>query len=282
MLRAKLPQQVPKRLKLLLYGPAGVGKTMAAVQMPVPYVLDCERGTDHYGEIVKQSGGAVFQTVDVDELISELRALLADQHEYRTLVIDPITTVYDDLLAKCEQKVGTQFGRHYGMANTQMKRLINLVTALDMNVIITAHAKAVYGENLRVLGQTFDGWKRLDYMFDLVLELERRGQKRIAKVVKTRIAAFPDGDEFEWSYDAIADRYGRDILEKQAGTVQLATSEQVARLKTLLAQISEEEQQRLRIDKALAGVADMADLPAERICKGIELLERHLGQTATN
>ena len=146
MLRGKQPKDIPKRLKLLLYGPAGVGKTMAAIQLPKPYVIDCEKGTDHYGALIEKSGGAVFQTTVMAELILEVRSLVSEEHGYRTLVIDPITTVYQDLLDESEKKVGTQWGRHYGAANQQMKRLANLIMSLDMNVIVTAHAKPVYGD----------------------------------------------------------------------------------------------------------------------------------------
>lgn len=123
MLRGMQPKDIPKRLKLLLYGPAGVGKTVAAIQMPQPYVIDCERGTDHYGHLIDGSGEAVFQTTVMAELISEVRSLVSEEHDYRTLLIDPITTVYQDLLDACEKEVGTKWGRHYGAANQQMKRL---------------------------------------------------------------------------------------------------------------------------------------------------------------
>ncbi len=281
VLRAKTPKDVPKRLKLLLYGPAGIGKTKASLQMPKPYVIDGERGTDHYGETIEQSGGAVFQTTLMGEVIAEVRSLASEKHEYRTLVLDPVTTVYHDLIDESEKQVGTQFGRHYGEANKQMKRLANLIMSLDMNVIVTAHAKNEYGEALKVIGTTFDGWKRLDYLFDLVLELERRGQKRVAKVVKTRISGFPDGDEFEWSYDAIADRYGRDNLEKQAGAVRLATDDHVQRLTQLIGQLSDTERKRLGIDRSLAGVEDMADLSDDRVIRGIKLIESHLSKQVT-
>src|SRR5205085_11496014 len=100
----------------------------------------------------------------------------------------------------------------YGEANQQMKRLANLILALDMNVVITAHAKTEYGDGLRKLGYTFDGWRQLDYWFDLVIELGKKGKKRLGKVVKTRMDAFPDEDVFEWSYDAIRKRYDPSIL----------------------------------------------------------------------
>src|SRR3954452_19227245 len=227
MLRARKPQAVTKRLKLFMYGPAGVGKTTAAIQFPNSYIIDCERGAENYDKLIASSGSSVFQTTDMSEVITEVKALLTCEHDYRTLVIDPITPLYNDLLEKCEAQVGSDFGRHYGAANKEMKRLANLIMALDMNVIVTAHAKKEYGDNLRVLGQTFDFWRQLDYWFDLVIELGKKGKKRFAKVVKTRVDTFPDEDVFEWSYDAVKKRYDISMLEKEATVVQLATGDQV-------------------------------------------------------
>ena len=199
-----------------MFGPAGVGKTTAAIQFPNSYIIDCETGTENYDKLITDSGSVVFQTTDITEVIAEVKSLLTEKHDYRTLVIDPITTIYNDLLEKCEHKVGTDFGRHYGEANKTMKRLANLIMALDMNVVVTAHAKTEYGENLAKLGYTFDGWRQLDYWFDLVVELGKKGKKRFAKVTKTRVESFPDEDVFEWSYDAIKKRYDVAMLEKEA------------------------------------------------------------------
>src|ERR687894_2197796 len=96
--RARKPEAVNKRLKLFMFGPAGVGKTTAAIQFPNSYVIDCERGAENYDKLITESGSAVFQTNDINEVIAEVKALLTHQHDFRTLVIDPITTVYNDLL----------------------------------------------------------------------------------------------------------------------------------------------------------------------------------------
>ena len=278
-LRARKPEAVTKRLKLFMFGPAGVGKTTAAIQFPKSYIIDCERGTDNYEKLITESGSAVFQTTDINEAISEVKALLTEQHDYRTLVIDPITTIYNDLLEKCEHKVGTDFGRHYGEANKVMKRLANLIMALDMNVVVTAHAKTEYGQNLAKLGYTFDGWRQLDYWFDLVVELGKKGKRRFAKVVKTRIDSFPDEDVFEWSYDAVKKRYDISMLEKEAAQVKLATADQVQTIKELLNIVRLPEG---TTDKwfAKAGVDTWEDMPAEALQKCIDFVKNRLPNAA--
>ena len=275
MLRARTPEAVQKRLKLFMYGPAGVGKTTAAIQFPNSYIIDCEKGAENYDKLITASGSAVFQTTDMHEVIAEVKSLLTVKHDYRTLVIDPITTVYNDLLEKCELKVGTDFGRHYGEANKVMKRLANLIMALDMNVVVTAHSKKEYGDNLKVLGHTFDGWRQLDYWFDLVIELGKKGKKRFAKVTKTRVDSFPDEDVFEWSYDAVKKRYDIAVLEKPATQVALASPQQVAQIKELLNIVRLPEG---TTDKwlAKAGVDVWEDMSTETIQKCIEFVKGRL------
>ncbi len=279
MLRARKPEAVNKRLKLFMYGPAGVGKTTAAIQFPNSYVIDCERGAENYDKLITQSGSAVFQTNDINEVIAEVKSLLTVKHDYRTLVIDPITTDYNDLLEKSELKVGSDFGRHYGAANKEMKRLANLILALDMNVVVTAHAKKEYGDNLKVLGHTFDGWRQLDYWFDLVIELGKRGRKRMAKVVKTRVGSFPDEEQFEWSYEAIKARYDASMLEKESQAVTLATPEQVGEINALLSVVRLPDG---TTDKwfAKAGVETWEDMPADLLGKCIDYVKNRLPQIA--
>lgn len=275
MLRARKPEAVVKRLKLFMFGPAGVGKTTAAIQFPNSYIIDCERGAENYDKLINGSGSVLFQTTDIHEVIQEVKALLTQRHEFRTLVIDPITPIYNDLLDKCEQQVGADFGRHYGAANKQMKRLANLIMALDMNVVITAHAKAEYGQNFAKLGYTFDGWRQLDYWFDLVVELGKKGKKRQARVVKTRLESFPDEEVFEWSYEAIRKRYDAGTLEREAAVVPMATPEQVREIKDLLNIVRLPEG---TTEKwfAKAGVEIWEDMPAEVLAKCIEYVKNRI------
>lgn len=252
-----------KRLKLFLYSSFGVGKTTAAISFPRTYVIDGEKGTDHYAKQLKASGCEVYQTTDADDAIKEVRELKSSKHDFLTVAIDPVTTLEADLMEKCAEAFpGENDMRKWGMRDKTMRRLMNLLLALDMNVIVTAHAKTEYGEKMVKLGSTFDGWKRWPYSFDVVLELERRGTKRVATVRKTRISdAFPDGDTFEFSYAEVARRYGAETLERAAEPVAIASAEQVVTLKELIDTVKLEEG---AVDTWLrkAGVDALEDLPA--------------------
>lgn len=236
-LRGVKPKSIQKRLKAFFYGSAKVGKTTAAIQFPKPYLIDTERGAenDKYVNILDKKGGVIFQTNDFEEVIKEVKLLLTEKHEYKTLVIDPLTTLYNDLVEKAANKVGTEFGRHYNEASKRVKHLYNLLLRLDMNVIITSHAKNEYGPNMSVIGQTFDCYKKMDYLFDLILEIQKRGKKeRVAVVRGTRLDGFQEDEIFPFSYEEICHRYGKDILEKECESAVLASPEQIKEMKHLI------------------------------------------------
>jgi hypothetical protein len=259
-------------------GAAGVGKTTAAMKMPKPYVIDTERGSVHYGDLIEASEGAVFESSSPDEVIREVRSLIADDHPYLTLVIDSVTPLWQEAVEEGEAVEGSEWGRHYAHAGKVFKRLFGLLMNLDMNVIVTAHEKNEYGDEMKVVGKTFDGWKKLDYAFDLWLQLDReRGNpQRSAFVAKTRLAAFPDGETFPWSYESIAARYGAEKLERGVESVTLASPEQAQELRTLLARLRPDEIKSLRVDKAMAGYDDPEDLPADKAERALEFIRVYL------
>jgi hypothetical protein len=243
-LRGKTPDKIEKRLKMLLFGPAGAGKTTAAIQFPKPYLIDTERGAENaqYVEHLRRVGGAYFSSSDPDEVLAEVTSLLSEKHDYRTVIIDPLTVLYNDLLDKAADEVGTDFGKHKGPADRKIKRLITMLLRLDMNVIITSHEKPKWvrtkdakgKDTVAEDGATFDCYGRIDYVFDLLLQIQRRGKERFAVVRKSRLLGFTEGDGFEFSYDAIAERYGREVIEKASTPEVLASPEQVRELERLL------------------------------------------------
>ena len=279
-LRGIQPQLVEKRLKCLMYGVGGSGKTMAAISFPKPYLIDCEKGSDHKPHMDKliETGGQVFHSSDFDEVLNEIKELATTPHEFKTLIIDPLTVIYDNLLDKSaadraspSNPDGLAHGGHYIATNRKMKYLMRCLLALDMNVIITSHSKNEYGHNMVVLGSTFDCYRKLDYLFDLVFEIQKKGKFREAVVKKSRIATFPDGDRFSFSYEEVANRYGREILEKDAVAIECCTIDQISeflRLQIVLKIKNEWCEERLK----KAGVELWEDMPKETMTKIIDFL----------
>ncbi len=288
-LRAVKPEAKEKRLKMFVYGAAGIGKTTAAIMFPKSYIIDTERGTDHYAETISKSESAVFQSSVFDEVSKEVKELLTTKHEYRTLVIDPVTTIYNSVQekwtrvfekhAKTEKEAEVQdFGmRFWGRVKSDFKALQRMLVSLDMNIIITAHQKDQYGTGMTKIGVTFDSMKGEDYLYDLVFRLDIENGKRMATTIKERAeigkAKFPP--RFEWSYENFKKFYGSEIIERQATPLLLATQNQVDRMKQLLEVVKIDPKEiDAWFDKA--NVDSWDEMPAETIAKCIAHVEKKL------
>lgn len=267
---------IEKRLKVFFYGISGSGKTTTAIHFPKPYLIDCERGSENqqYAELIEAQEGRVFRTADFEELIKEVKSLLSEKHDYKTLIIDPLTLVYNNLLDKysLDKTIGAGFGRHYGEAAKDMKRLCDLILRLDMNVIITSHAKNSYGENQILIGQTYDCYNKLDYLFDLVIETQKRGENKVGVVKKTRIKSFIENEVFPLSYENFAAKYGKGILEKETVPQELAKKEDVEEMNRLIKSLPLTEDY---INKKLkeANSASLEEMPRELMSKWISYLQ---------
>jgi len=284
-LRGKKPELIEKRFKAFFYGVAKSGKTTCAINFPKPYLIDTERGAENkkYVETLKAKEGQIFQTTDFNEVKKEVLELLTTEHPFKTLIIDPMTIIYNDLIERCSIQLkaaskdtsatGTEFGRHVSEANKHIKSLINLLLRLDMNVIITSHAKTEYGDSFIKLGETYDCYKKMDYIFDLIIEVQKRVDKRIGIVKGTRIDEFKEFETFLFSYDEIANRYGREQLERDAVPEILASSEQLVELQRLieLLKIPQDD-----TDKWLAKASadTFAEMKAVDVQKCIDHLEK--------
>lgn len=289
MLKATKPEPVEKRLKLLVYGPAGVGKTTAAIQFPKAYIIDTEKGTDFYSKSINKAESAVLKTNDPDDISDQLHALLTEKHDYKTLIIDPITQVYN----ACQEKWSRIFEKHtdnkknaelqdfgpryWGRVKSEFKAIQRLMMRLDMNVIITSHQKDIYGMGMTKIGIGPDTMKGDEYLFDLVFELKKVGDKRMATTIKERAEIgqprFPE--EFEWNYTNFCKYYGSEIIERESKPVEMATDAQVGEVVHLLevVKIDEEVIQRW-FNKA--DVEEWGQMTGEQIQGCIDTLKKKL------
>lgn len=235
----------PSKPKVLVFGKPGVGKTWTSLDFPSVYYIDTEGGADmaHYTDKLKRSGGAYLGvdqgSLSFETILEQVQALATEKHGFKTLVIDSISKVFASEIASESERLGDKdaFGASKKPAVAYMRRLISWLTRLDMNVILIAHEKDLYGidekKQRNIIGVTFDAFDKLEYELHLCLNIFKMAGQHKARVTKSRLTGFKDADVFEWSYDSFAERYGRDILEGVVKQVVLATPEQLAELKEL-------------------------------------------------
>lgn len=255
-LKAKTPEGIkPGKIKMLIFGPPGVGKTWFSVTFPKPYFIDTESGADlkPYQDRLKAAGGAYLGHADgslvFSEVLDQVKALATEKHEYKTLVIDSITKLYQTCIADEAEKLGSKdaFGASKKPAIANMRRLINWIQRTDMNVLFVAHEITEWGNdekgNRAEIGKLPDVWDKTSYELHLALQVKRFGPTRTAIVTKSRLEGFPIGGSFPLTYEEFGTRYSKDIIEGASIPVALATPEQVSKVNALLGvlKISEEE-----------------------------------------
>jgi hypothetical protein len=249
VLKAKKPEVKEKRLKLFLFGPPGSRKTTSALQFPKSVLIDMERGSEQYKKTIDKANSIVLETSNPDEVLSEVKTLLTEKHDYRTLIIDPVTIYYQALQekwsrifehhAKTEKEKELQdFGmRYWGRVKGEYKAFLRMLMQLDMNLILTSHQKDVYGPNMQKVGIGPDSMKGDEYVFDYVFRLNVVGDKAVAITEKQRSEPlepqkFPA--QFEWSYKNFVKFYGEQIIERESEPLLLASASQVAEIEALL------------------------------------------------
>lgn len=234
----------PSKPKMLIFGKPGVGKTWASLDFPAVYYMDTEGGANlsHYTDKLKASGGVYFGPAqgshDYDSVLDEIVTLATTSHPYKTLVIDSFSKLYNTQIDAThqrmqEEKKKIEFSIEKKEAIAKTRRLVRWLDRLDMNVILICHEKDRW-EKGEVIGQTFDGWDKLEYELHLALQIVKQGKTRKAKVVKSRLEQFPDADIFDWSFAEFASRYGEDVIVGESVPVIIATPEQIRRLQTLV------------------------------------------------
>lgn len=272
----------PTKPKILIFGKPGVGKTWTSLDFPNCFYIDTEGGAtrNHYTDKLAKSGGAYLGieqgSLDFNVVLEQVQALATEKHTYKTLIIDSFTKLYNDYAAEMAEKVGDDYGRDKKEANKPTRKMVRWLNRLDMNVILIAHEKAKWGidskGNRSEIGVTFDAYEKLEYELDLCLNIVKQGPARLARVQKSRLIGFPDGDSFTWSYNDFADRYGKDVIENAAKQIVLANEDQLKELRSLLETYKLKEGQEQKWFKA-ADVDDYSEMNTATVTKIINYIK---------
>jgi adenosyl cobinamide kinase/adenosyl cobinamide phosphate guanylyltransferase len=280
-----------RKPKILVYGASGVGKTRWALDWPDVYVLDVEGGATQpeYRERLKASRGLYLGpdegAASFDVVLDQVKLLTSETHDRKTLVIDSMTKLFANEIAREAEKLTdagkkNEFGADKKPAVNYMRQLVAWLTRMNMNVILICGEVAEWGKEggtgeRTQIGTTFDCWPRLEYELDLAIQVVKLGNSRYGKVRKSRIAAFPHGHTFDWTYEAFTELYGRDVVEESGDRIVLVTPEQLADIARLLDTVKLPEG---TVDKwlAAANVSTWDEIDTERAAKMIDNLKNRL------
>ena len=146
------PQNRPVAITIL--GDAGLGKTSLAASFPKPIFIRSEDGLRSVPEKMMPDAFPLIKSVE--ELWAQLTALIREEHEYQTLVIDTITTldtIFTDHVLESDPKKPKSINQAHGgygagrdMIASLHRRVRNAAGMLmdrGMNVVFVAHAETV-------------------------------------------------------------------------------------------------------------------------------------------
>lgn len=149
---AKTPDDGP--IIITVAGEAGVGKTSFAATFPKPIFIQAEKGMQSIPHATRPPAFPALEShTDLGNLWQDLAALLQDEHDYKTLVIDSVTaleTLFIDHVVKTDSKgakslaeAGGGYGAGYQIVASNHVRVRKYAEALrqkrGMNVVFISH-----------------------------------------------------------------------------------------------------------------------------------------------
>ncbi len=198
---------VPK-VKALVFGAAGVGKTYFSLTSPGRIaMIDTEGGTAFYARRAGTHGLSHFDVLPTKtyrDVQAAVAYIASNPDAYGTLVIDPVTVIYEvlqdaALIKRAEVNRRKNRGGDpddtdlemldWGRIKRAYKALMTELGNLPVHVIVTAREKAEqerqHGEVVTV-GQKADAEKSTGYYFDTILRLVPTATGREAIILKDR------------------------------------------------------------------------------------------------
>lgn len=184
LIRKSFELDVQTKIKALVYGQAGTGKTTLAISAPKPLLFDFDGGVHR----VNFAHLSSVDTVQISSYQDFLDTLSEDLSAYETLVIDTGGKCLDymaDYIIKKNPKLGKANGtltlQGYGERKAEFTALVRKVSIMGKHILFVAHRETRQdGDDMRYVplfgGSNYDS---LVTELDLVGYLEANGRKRV-------------------------------------------------------------------------------------------------------
>lgn len=134
LIRKATELEVPRTIKMMVYGQAGMGKSTLALSTPKPLLLDFDNG-------VKRINKFHLDVVDAVQIKSwqDVQSVLQeDLSSYETIVVDTIGKMMDFIITyKCGMRQ-LQL-RDWGGVNQEFSWFVRTLGTLNKNVVFVAH-----------------------------------------------------------------------------------------------------------------------------------------------
>lgn len=182
LIKKKMELVFQPKVKMLIYGQAGVGKSTLALSSSKPLMIDCDNG------VHRVNYGHIGDTVQVRSYQDVLDVLNEDLSDYDTLVIDTggklLDYMAEYIIAKTP-KLGKANGaltlQGYGERKCEFTAFCRKISMLNKHLIFVAHRQTQQeGDNYKYVplfgGSNYDS---LVTELDLVGYLEANGKDRV-------------------------------------------------------------------------------------------------------
>ena len=216
-----------RRHKILIWGLSGSAKTKSALEFPGCAYIDNHGSAEKYESAYPQHlfFGSASEPPTPDNTMAAVTSLLSDPGDRRTLVLDDITTYWDQVQGKWSKlflsRLPKSPGHHaefytfqpsdWQHPKRELRSLIRRMIAIDVNVVIVARAQKEYkgegGNFMTVVGEIFAGEKNMVYEFDYVFQFVHEEGKYRAIVHKQRVT--PGEKPMPESFEFHIDKKGR-------------------------------------------------------------------------
>lgn len=146
--------------RILLYGTEGIGKSTFASQCPAPIFLGAEDGTAHL-DVVRFPSPQNW-----DDMRAAVQTLVADEHQYKTLVVDTVDWAEPllwDFICRRDKKQNIEdygYGKGYQAALDEWRIFLSQLEKLrekNINVLLLGHSQLKLFKNPE--GEDFDRYE---------------------------------------------------------------------------------------------------------------------------